>query len=48
MNNAKLERKLSKTWKQLLKANVQHDEHHAAELFREMIALEIEQKKRKH
>jgi len=48
MKNSKLEKKLNKTWKKLLKANVHHDEYHATELMKEMIALEIEQKKRRH
>ncbi len=48
MNNAKLEKKLSKTWKELLKASVQHDDHHVGELMKEMIALEIQQKRRRH
>ncbi len=48
MESSKLEKKLNKTWKELLKANLQHDEYHASELLKEMIALEIEQKKRRH
>jgi len=47
MTNSKLEKKLTKTWKKLLKANTQHDDFHAQELMRELIALEIEQKKRR-
>lgn len=48
MENSKLEKKLSKTWKKLLKANTKHNEELATNLFKEMIALEIEQKKRRH
>lgn len=44
MKKSKLEKKLNQTWKELLKANVHHDEAHANELMREMIALEIKQK----
>lgn len=48
MGNSKLEKKLNKTWKQLLKANTAHNEELATSLFKEMIVLEIEQKKRRH
>lgn len=48
MDNTKLDKKLNKTWKELLKASVHHDDHHIAELMKEMIALEIKQKKRRH
>jgi len=48
MKNSKLEKKISKTWKKLLEANVHHDDHQISKLFKEMIALEIEQKKRHH
>lgn len=47
MSNSKLEKKLTKTWKKLLKANTQHNDVHAAELAKEMIALELEQKRRR-
>ncbi|BCN93770.1 hypothetical protein THMIRHAM_15550 [Thiomicrorhabdus immobilis] len=48
MENTKLEKRLHKTWKQLLQANIQHNEALASSLMKEMIALEIEQKKRRH
>ncbi len=48
MKNSKLDKKVNKTWKQLLQANLHHDEHHACELMKQMIALEIQQKKRRH
>lgn len=48
MKNSKLEKKLNKTWKKLLEANVHHDEQQVSQLFKEMIALEIKQKKRRH
>ena len=44
MKKVKLEKKLNETWKELLKANIHHDEAHVSELMREMIALEIKQK----
>lgn len=44
MKSKKVEQKLNRTWKEFLKANTQHDDHHAAALFRELIALEIKQK----
>jgi len=47
MKNSKLEKNLNKTWKKLLEANVHHDEHQATQLFKEMIILEIKQKKRR-
>lgn len=46
MKNSKLEKKLNETWKELLKANVHHDDAHVSELMKEMIALEIKQKHR--
>ena len=48
MENSKLEKKLNKTWKHLLRANVNHDDERANSLLKEMIQLEIEQKKRRH
>ena len=48
MENSKLEKKLNKTWKHLLKASVNHDDEHANSLLKEMIQLEIEQKTRRH
>jgi len=48
MENSKLEKKLNNTWKQLLQANTKHNEELATSLFKEMIVLEIEQKKRRH
>ncbi|WP_321326818.1 hypothetical protein [Thiomicrorhabdus sp.] len=48
MENSKLEKKLHKTWKHLLKANLKHDEERASSLLKELIQLEIEQKKRRH
>jgi len=48
MENSKLEKKLQKTWKHLLKANLRQDEERASSLFKEMIQLEIEQKRRRH
>ncbi|WP_168188937.1 hypothetical protein [Thiomicrorhabdus sediminis] len=48
MKNSKLDKKISKTWKKLLKANVHHDESQANSLMKEMIMLEIEQKRRRH
>jgi hypothetical protein len=47
MKNSKLDKKLSKTWKKLIQANVQHDDVLASSLLREIIALEIKQKKRR-
>lgn len=48
MNNKKLHKTLKKTWKQLLDANVHHDEANAYDLFKKMLQLEIEQKKQRH
>jgi len=48
MENSKLEKKLQKTWKHLLKANINHNEERASSLLKEMIQLEIEQKRRRH
>lgn len=39
-----LEKRLAKTWKQLLKANINHDINKVAELQKEIMHLEIEQK----
>ena len=48
MENSVLEKKLNTTWKHLLKANLKHDSQRACSLLKEMIQLEIEQKKRRH
>lgn len=48
MDNTQLEKQLNKTWKHLLKANLKHDEERASLLLKDMIQLEIQQKKRRH
>ena len=42
-----LEKKLSKTWKKLLKANTEHDQYKIESLQKEIIGLEIEQKRQR-
>ena len=46
MNDVKLQQQISKTWKKLIQANIQHNEALASSLLKEMIILEIQQKKR--
>jgi len=41
---AVLEQRLSQTWKKLLKANIEHDQHKIEALQKEIINLEIQQK----
>ncbi len=47
MENTELERQLRKTWKELIQANIHHDEVLASSRLKEMILLEIQQKKRR-
>lgn len=47
MENSKLEKKLNKTWKKLLKASIAHNDTQMCTLQKELILLEIEQKKRR-
>lgn len=46
MKTAKLNKKISKTWKKLLQANLHHDESQTTNLMKKMIKLEIKQKNR--
>lgn len=48
MKESKLDKKINKTWKKLIQANLHHEEQNACELMKEMIALEIKQKKQRH
>ncbi|MDA3808385.1 MAG: hypothetical protein PF440_10810 [Thiomicrorhabdus sp.] len=48
MNNAELEKQLQKTWKELIQANIHHDETLADSRLKEIILLEIQQKNRRH
>ncbi|WP_158660989.1 hypothetical protein [Thiomicrorhabdus sp. Milos-T2] len=48
MDNSQLEKKLSETWKHLLNASLKHNEELASSLLKDMIQLEIEQKKSRH
>ncbi len=47
MNNAELEKQLHKTWKELIQANINHDDALASSRLKKMILLEIQQKKRR-
>ena len=47
MNNTELEKELQKTWKELIQANIHHDEVTASTRQKEIILLEIQQKNRR-
>lgn len=47
MNNAELEKQLQKTWKELIQANINHDDVLAGSRLKEIILLEIQQKNRR-
>ncbi len=44
MNSAELDKQLQKTWKELIQANIRHDEVLASSRLRKIILLEIQQK----